>query len=202
MKTRLILAAAAISAVVVMPTAAHAGAAQAVCAIDGRVVLESTDAALLQHPRLWDFEIRSVKVNGVEVTFSLMSAIGGFERYVIDAPVSSGKAIEFEFREVRNSTEGGDGYVSPWTTHRVESISCPTVSVPPTTAAAAPTTTAGSNVSVLVPPLPTLPAATVDPSPLPITGSDSSALGAFGLGLIALGTLGAVISRRKHEPTS
>jgi LPXTG-motif cell wall-anchored protein len=199
MKTRLILVAAAVSAAVVMPQAAQAGAAQAVCAIDGRVVLESTDAALLQHPRLWDFEVRSAKVNGAEVAFSLMSAVGGFERYVLDAPVAAGKTIEFEFREVRNSTEGGDGYSSPWITHRVESmISCQTAP-PPTTAAAATTTTASSGVSTPVPPLPTLPAATVSPDPLPITGSSASVFGAFALGLVAVGTLGTVISRRKHE---
>jgi hypothetical protein len=58
MKTRLAVLATAGLACVLAPSAAHAGAIVTNCSPDGRIVIESTDHAVVQYPKLWDFEIR------------------------------------------------------------------------------------------------------------------------------------------------
>jgi hypothetical protein len=198
MKARIFLAAVAV-ATVLSPTHAHAGAAQGSCAAGGTLLLESTDSSLLQFAHLWDFEVRSVKANGVDVSFGLSSGTNAFEQYSITQAVPAGQTVTFEFRQVRNLVEGGDGFASAWTMHTFDAPSCSAssvVTVVPTSLGAPTTTTAGSGV-VVGNPTTTAGSGTSGNAPLPRAGSDSSLLLGTAAGLLAAGSLIVVASRRR-----
>jgi LPXTG-motif cell wall-anchored protein len=216
MKIRVLLCAAA-AAALALPTAAHAGIARANCGPNGVVTLESADDALLLHPNLWDFEVRVASINGTPVGFTLSSGTNDYEQFTLDSPVANGDVIEFEFREVRNARENGDGYVSEWKLNRVEVQSCPQAppppssDTPPTSAAApqptppSPPSTAGAPTTVVSPDgsgppqLPTLPPQTTSGAQLPETGGDTSTLFAVAAAMLALGALSVILTRRPQR---
>jgi hypothetical protein len=213
MRFKLIIAAVA-GALIVAPQTAHAGAAEAVCADDGRLTLRSTDSSLLQFPQLWDFEVRNVRANGTAIGFGQISGADDFEQYATNSAVPAGTVVEFEFRQIRNLREGGNGFASEWTTHRLEAPACgaptttPPATAPPTTIStvitvapttlAAPTTTQASTITGENPVLPTLPRSTsIQSDDLPTTGTSGFVLISLALGFVAVGLSGLVIARRE-----
>lgn len=184
---------------------AHAGAVNPTCTTGGVVTVDSTDAAVLTWPALWDFYVTSITADGAPVGYHRLD----HDTFVTDGAVPDGSVIEVTFYQERNLNEGGDGYRSTPTTHRYITIGC--AATPTTTSLAATTST-----SVARPPLPILvieastSTATPTTSPLPsittpgpvladelpATGYKVGVTAAIGAVLVAVGA--ALVGVRKR----